>query len=105
MMMSIDSTDSAAPQSPCLQYPYSHFQELEEERKALEEAKKRPDGILGYLYNKHHYDQDGSMEFSCANLFRIMCCTYPKQINEREQLKRIADSLDALNRRMEMAEG
>ncbi|XP_037075045.1 chitin synthase chs-2-like isoform X2 [Pollicipes pollicipes] len=79
--------------------------ELEEERKAAEEAKKRPDGILGYLYNTQPVDQDGSIEFSFANLFRIMCCTYPKQINEREQLKRIADSLDALNRRMDQVEG
>ncbi|XP_037071620.1 chitin synthase chs-2-like [Pollicipes pollicipes] len=79
--------------------------ELEEERKALEEAKKRPDGILGYLYSTKSADQDGSIEFNFANLFRIMCCTYPKQIDEREQLKRIADSLDALNRRMDLVEG
>ncbi|KAF0297190.1 Chitin synthase chs-2 [Amphibalanus amphitrite] len=79
--------------------------ELEEERKAAEQAKKRPDGILGYLYNTQPEDLDGSIEFSFANLFRIMCCTYPKQVNEREQLKRIADSLDALNRRMDQVEG
>jgi len=79
--------------------------ELEEERKDLEEAKKRPDGILGYLYNTKPADQDGSIEFNFANLFRIMCCTYPKQIDEREQLKRIADSLDSLNRRMDQVEG
>lgn len=48
---------------------------------------------------------DGSIEFNFANLFRIMCCTYPQQINEREQLKRIADSLDSLNRRMDEVEG
>ena len=80
-------------------------QELEEERKAAEQAKKRPDGILGYLYNTQPEDLDGSIEFSFANLFRVMCCTYPKQVNEREQLKRIADSLDALNRRMDQVEG
>lgn len=78
---------------------------MEEERKAAEEAKKRPDGILGYLYSTQPVDQDGSIEFNFANLFRIMCCTYPKQINEREQLKRIADSLDVLGRRMDQMDG
>ncbi|XP_037075582.1 chitin synthase chs-2-like [Pollicipes pollicipes] len=81
--------------------------DLEAEKKALEAAKKQPGGILGFLYqfNTTAKDDDGSVDFSLGNVFRCMCCTHPKEINEREQLKRIADSIDSINKRMDSLEG
>jgi hypothetical protein len=48
--------------------------------------------------------EDGAIEFSLGGLFKIMCCTYPKVIDEKQQLMRIADSLEALNHRMNSIE-
>jgi hypothetical protein len=48
--------------------------------------------------------EDGAIEFSLGGLFKIMCCTYPKVIDDKQQLMRIADSLEALNHRMNSIE-
>ncbi|KAF0297192.1 Chitin synthase chs-2 [Amphibalanus amphitrite] len=81
--------------------------EQEAEKKALEAAKKQPGGIMGFLsqFNSGAKEEEGSVDFSLGNVFRCMCCTYPKANDEREQLKRIADSIDNINKRMDSIEG
>lgn len=77
---------------------------MEEEKKEAEEAKKkaRQKSLLGFLNGTGTGDSDeGSIEFSLAGLFKCMFCTYPKAIDEKQQLFRIAESLDTLEKRLE----
>ncbi|CAA9997013.1 unnamed protein product [Nesidiocoris tenuis] len=79
--------------------------ELEEERKNAEQAKKaaRQKNLLSFLQNvpQPGDNEEGSIEFSLAGLFRCMFCTYPKPVDEKQQLVRIAESLEVLERRLE----
>lgn len=82
-------------------------EELEAERKAAEEAKKmkKKEGFLGFLHRDGAPDDDeGSLEFSFAGLFKLMCCVHPKPNHEQEQLASIASSLDILKKRFENIE-
>ncbi|XP_050718353.1 chitin synthase chs-2-like isoform X1 [Eriocheir sinensis] len=81
-------------------------EELEAERKAMEEAKKakKREGFLGFLHREQQNDDEGSIEFSLAGLFKIMCCVHPKPSDERQQLASIANSLDILKKRFETIE-
>lgn len=81
-------------------------QELEAEKKEAEEAKKKAKkaGFLGFIPGKNADDTEGSLEFSFAGLFKLMCCTHPKSVNEGEQLLRIADSLDKVTKRLDSIE-
>ncbi len=82
-------------------------QELEMEKKLEEEAKRKAKSksLLGFLQNNiTEDDEEGSLELSFAGLFKCMFCTHQKPINEREQILRIASSLDAMNRKMENIE-
>ncbi|KAJ8875330.1 hypothetical protein PR048_023225 [Dryococelus australis] len=82
--------------------------ELEQEKKEEEEAKKkaRQKSLLGFLQGASSGDNgdEGSIEFSLAGLFKIMCCVQPKSVNEQHQLIQIADSLDSLGKRLESIE-
>ncbi|CAG0901858.1 unnamed protein product, partial [Darwinula stevensoni] len=80
--------------------------ELEQERKEAEEARKRQrqNALLGILNRNGADDEEGSIEFSLAGLFKIICCTYPKQIDEKQQLLRIADSLEGMSKRLDLIE-
>ena len=49
-------------------------------------------------------DEEGSLEFSFAGLFKIMCCTHQKAIDEKQQLLRIADTLETLKKRLDAIE-
>jgi chitin synthase len=84
------------------------FQELEQEKKAAEQEKKKAKkkSFWGFLSRdgKGKDDEEGSLEFSLAGLFKCMCCTHPKNSEEKVQLLRIADSLDKLNRRLDNIE-
>nr|QPN96974.1 chitin synthase 1 variant a [Riptortus pedestris] len=79
--------------------------ELEEERKNAEEAKKkaRQNTLLGFLQNvpQPGDNEEGSIEFSLAGLFRCMFCTHPKPIDEQQQLLRIAETLETLQKRLD----
>lgn len=79
---------------------------MEADRKAAEEAKKmkKKDGFLGFLYKEVKDEDEGSIEFSLAGLFKIMCCVHPKPTDERQQLASIANSLDILKKRFETIE-
>ena len=88
---------------------YVFFQEIEQERKDAEEAAKKAkanssNSLLGFLKNSAGDNEEGSIEFSLAGLFKIMCCTHQKSVDEKQQLVRIADSLDALNKRIDAIE-
>ncbi|XP_069941927.1 chitin synthase chs-2 isoform X4 [Cherax quadricarinatus] len=80
--------------------------ELEAERKAAEEAKKmkKKEGFLGFLTRDQQTDDEGSIEFSLAGLFKIICCVHPKSNNEHDQLASIANSLEILKKRFETIE-
>lgn len=80
--------------------------ELEADRKAAEEAKKlkKKEGLLGFLTRDQVNDDEGSIEFSLAGLFKIMLCVHPKDNSDREQLTSIADSLAVINKRFETVE-
>lgn len=79
--------------------------ELAEERKETEQAKKaaKQKNLLSFLQNvpQPGDNEEGSIEFSLAGLFRCMFCTYPKPIDEKQQLVRIAESLEVLEKRLE----
>lgn len=81
-------------------------QELEAEKKAAEDAKKRAKkgGFLGLIPGNNSDDTEGSLEISFAGLFKLMCCTHEKPIDERQQLLRIADSLEKVSKRMDCIE-
>nr|CAD7200070.1 unnamed protein product [Timema douglasi] len=83
--------------------------ELEQDKKEAEEAKKkvRQKSLLGFLNGGGSGDgsnDEGSIEFSLAGLFKIMFCVHPKSVNEQQQLLRIAESLDSLGKRLETLE-
>ena len=84
------------------------LQELEQEKKEAEEAKKkaRQKSLLGFLNGtgSGKDNDEGSVEFSLAGLFKIMLCTHPKSVDEKHKLLRIAESLDSLSRRLETIE-
>lgn len=84
---------------------FNEKQELEEERKEAEEAKKkaRQNTLLGFLQNvpMPGDNEEGSIEFSLAGLFRCMFCTHPKPIDEKQQLLRIAETLEKLEKRLD----
>jgi len=54
--------------------------EQEAEKKALEEAekKRKQNSLLGMLQRSQQQEDEGSIEFSLAGLFKIMCCVHPK---------------------------
>jgi chitin synthase len=84
------------------------LQELEQEKKDAEEAKKKAKqkSLLGFLNGGGggNDSEEGSIEFSLAGLFKVMFCTHPKSVDEKQQLLRIAESLDSLGRRLETIE-
>lgn len=85
--------------------------ELAEERKVAESANKKAkkDGVWGLLLRGQQADQgeeEGGVDFSLGNVLRIMLFTQKKENSqEREQLIRIADSLDTLSKRLDHIEG
>ena len=73
--------------------------ELEEEKKAAEELKKR--SILSFLdMSPDGKSDEGSIVFSLANLFKCMFCTYQKPKEEAIHLIKIDDRLNQLNEKL-----
>ena len=81
---------------------------MERERKEAEEAaknaKKQQSGLLGFFKNAGNDSEEGSLEFTFAGLFKSMCCTHQKAVDEKQQLLRIADTLESLNKRLDAIE-
>lgn len=82
------------------------MQELEQERKEAEAAKKKgkQKSLLGFLQNSDENEEEGSLELSFAGLFKCMFCTYPKPVDEKQQLLRIAESLETVSKRLDVIE-
>lgn len=84
------------------------IQELEQEKKEAEEAKRKAkqNSLLGFLQNGagSNDDDQGSIEISFAGLFKCLLCTHGKPSDEKQQLIAIADSLDHLGKRLEIIE-
>ncbi|XP_030374774.1 chitin synthase chs-2 isoform X1 [Scaptodrosophila lebanonensis] len=82
--------------------------ELEAEKKAAEEAKKhvKQKSMLGFLQGNigDNADEEGSVEFSLAGLFRCIFCTHGKTTDEKQQLNTIAESLDTIKQRIDSIE-
>lgn len=82
--------------------------EVEAEKKEAEEANKRAKqkSLLGFLQggNGDNEDDEGSIEFSFAGLFRCILCTHGKSSDEKAQLGHIADSLTTIQKKIETLE-
>ena len=81
--------------------------ELEEEKRAAEEAakavkKQKKEGrLMGFLMQKAEGRKDkGGMEFSLANLFKCMCFTHEDTEDPSKQLVKVAASLDDITTRL-----
>ncbi|XP_040583648.1 chitin synthase chs-2 [Lepeophtheirus salmonis] len=83
--------------------------ELEAEKKmaSVQQTKARKEGLWGMLINGNdgNQEEEGGIDFSIGNVLRLMMFTHKKDTQEREQLVRIADSLDVLNKRLDNIEG
>jgi len=77
--------------------------ELEEEKKAQEELKKK--SLLGFLnLSPDGQNEDGGITFSLANLFKCMFCTYSKPNEEKLHLLKIEEHLNEINTKFETLE-
>lgn len=87
---------------------YFTEQELEQEKKEAEEAKRKAKqkSLLGFLQNGvgSNDDEEGSVEISLAGLFKCMFCTHGQTSNEKQQLVAIAQSMENVNKRLEIIE-
>lgn len=70
--------------------------------------KKNKGNFLLTMFQQTNGDKpedEGSVEFSLAGLFKIMCCVHRKpETGEKQQLLCISESLTALNKRLDNIE-
>jgi len=81
--------------------------ELEAERKeaAQQLKKKKKDGIWGLLRGGDDADdEEGGIDVSLGNILRLQMFTHKRESQDKEQLFRIADSLDTLTKRLDHIE-
>merc|ERR1719348_44835 len=81
--------------------------ELEEEKKiaAQQVKKKKAEGIWGLIRGAADADdEEGGIDISLGNVLRVMAFTHKKESQDKEQLVRIADSLDSLTKRLDHIE-
>ncbi|XP_059060463.1 chitin synthase chs-2 isoform X1 [Achroia grisella] len=80
--------------------------EIEQEKKDAEEAKKKAKqkSLLGFLSGVNSNEEEGSIEFSFAGLFKCLLCTHPKGNEEKVQLMHIASTLDKLEKKLDVVE-
>ncbi|XP_063838670.1 chitin synthase chs-2 isoform X3 [Ostrinia nubilalis] len=80
--------------------------EIEQEKKDAEEAKKKAKqkSLLGFLQGVNNNEDEGSIEFSFAGLFKCMFCTHPKGNEEKVQLLHIASTLEKLEKKLDVVE-
>jgi len=82
--------------------------ELEADRKAATEVakKKKKDGIWGLISSgEDDGEEEGGIDVSLGNVIRLMLFTHKKESQDREQLIRIAESLEVLTKRLDHIEG
>lgn len=82
------------------------FKEIEQEKKDAEEAKKsvKQRTLLGFLQGVNSNEEEGSIEFSFAGLFKCLLCTHPKGNEEKVQLMHIASTLEKLEKKLDTVE-
>merc|ERR1719334_482213 len=81
--------------------------ELEAERKeaAQQLKKKKKDGVWGLLRGGEEADdEEGGIDVSLGNILRLQMFTHKRESQDKEQLFRIADSLDTLTKRLDHIE-
>jgi chitin synthase len=81
--------------------------EIEAEKKEQAEMmkKKKKDGIWGMMTGSgDNPEEEGGIDVSLGNIFRVMLFTHKKETKDNEQLFRIADSLDSLTKRLDHIE-
>merc|ERR1719334_2465847 len=81
--------------------------ELEAERKeaAQQLKKKKKDGVWGLLRGGDDADdEEGGIDVSLGNVLRLQMFTHKRESQDKEQLFRIADSLDTLTKRLDHIE-
>ncbi|XP_050362352.1 chitin synthase chs-2 isoform X3 [Nymphalis io] len=80
--------------------------EIEQEKKDAEEAKKKAKqkSLLGFLPGANGDEEEGSIEFSFAGLFKCLLCTHPKGNEEKVQLMHISSTLEKLEKKLENVE-
>lgn len=82
--------------------------ELEQEKKDSEQATKKAKekNLLSFLQGGvgSSGDEEGSVDISIAGLFRCILCTHGKTSDEKAQIIHIADSLDAITKKLEVLE-
>ena len=81
--------------------------ELAEERKeaAASAKKSKKEGIWGLIKGADaEGDDEGGVDISLGNVMRVMLFTHKKESQDREQLIRIADTLDNLTKRLDHIE-
>ncbi|XP_041976394.1 chitin synthase chs-2 isoform X2 [Aricia agestis] len=80
--------------------------EIEQEKKDAEEAKKKAkqSSLLGFLQGVNSNEEEGSIEFSFAGLFKCLLCTHPKGNEEKVQLLHIATTLNKLEKKIDNME-
>lgn len=73
------------------------------EKKAMEEAekKRKQGGLLGFMSKSQQSEEEGSIEFSMAGLFKIMFCVH----NKPNDSQIILQALDDLKSKMKDIEG
>ncbi|KAJ6216762.1 hypothetical protein RDWZM_007919 [Blomia tropicalis] len=76
--------------------------ELEEEKKAQEEMKKK--NLLGFLNMGNGEQEEGSITFSLANLFKCQLFTHPKPNEEAIHLMKIQDQLETITKKLNHVE-
>ncbi|CAK1603070.1 unnamed protein product [Parnassius mnemosyne] len=77
------------------------LKELEMEKKATEEAKKKMETQSIMKWFGKSEETSGSLECSISGLFKFMCCTNPKDHKEDLHLLQIATSLEKIEKRLE----
>ncbi|CAG4944603.1 unnamed protein product [Colias eurytheme] len=77
------------------------LKELEMEKKAAEEAKKKMDNQSVLRWFGKSEETTGSLEFSISGLFKILCCTNPKDHKEDLHLLQISNTLEKIEKRLD----
>ena len=89
-------------------YIFFLLQEQQAEKKALEAAEKqRKKGSFLGMLNGNKKEHEGSIEFSLAGLFKVMCCIHPKP-NDMElvlmEMKSLRETLDKMKKFVSLPE-
>lgn len=74
--------------------------ELEKKQAEQNQRQMKSKSVLGFFQNNilNEDNEEGSLELSFAGLFKCMFCTHQKPVDDKQQLLRIAASLDKIEK-------